>query len=52
MRSGRSGAASAASTSAPVVPVPGSTPLYTVKPGGIAGYLSALSNSASYVDLM
>ncbi|CED84317.1 patatin-domain-containing protein [Phaffia rhodozyma] len=31
--------------------VPGSTHLYTVKPGGIAGYLSALSNAASYVDL-
>ncbi|THG99862.1 hypothetical protein EW026_g2570 [Hermanssonia centrifuga] len=26
-------------------------PLFTVKPGGIAGYLSSLCNTASYVDI-
>lgn len=30
---------------------PRPTQLYTVKPGGVAGYLSALSNAPSYVDL-
>ncbi|KAI0304599.1 patatin-domain-containing protein [Russula brevipes] len=27
-------------------------PLFTVKPGGIAGYLASLSNAASYVDIV
>ncbi|TFY82853.1 hypothetical protein EWM64_g1159 [Hericium alpestre] len=30
----------------------GRTPLFTVKPGGIAGYLASLSNTASYVDIV
>lgn len=37
--------------SAAPVTEPRSTHLYTVKPGGVAGYLSALSNAPSYVDL-
>lgn len=32
-------------------PPPASTPLFTVKPGGIAGYLSSLSGFPSYVDI-
>lgn len=32
-------------------PPPTSTPLFTVKPGGIAGYLSSLSGFPSYVDI-
>ncbi|KAI0068052.1 patatin-domain-containing protein [Artomyces pyxidatus] len=30
----------------------GRRPLFTVKPGGIAGYLASLSNTASYVDIV
>ncbi|KAH9004144.1 patatin-domain-containing protein [Lactarius hatsudake] len=30
----------------------GQRPLFTVKPGGIAGYLASLSSAASYVDIV
>lgn len=43
----RDGTPTAASRSSEPRP----THLYTVKPGGVAGYLSALSNAPSYVDL-
>ncbi|KAI0274950.1 patatin-domain-containing protein [Gloeopeniophorella convolvens] len=33
-------------------PARGQRPLFTVKPGGIAGYLASLSNAASYVDIV
>ncbi|KAI0049281.1 patatin-domain-containing protein [Auriscalpium vulgare] len=33
-------------------PPKGRQPLFTVKPGGIAGYLASLSHTASYVDIV
>lgn len=38
-------------TSARDLPTAPTTPLFTVKPGGIAGYLSSLSSFPSYVDI-
>ncbi|KPV72156.1 uncharacterized protein RHOBADRAFT_39615 [Rhodotorula graminis WP1] len=47
------GPAPAASTVPPAPPPkPKSIPLFTVRPGGIAGYLSSLSGFPSYVDIV
>ncbi|KAN0124895.1 hypothetical protein V8E52_001447 [Russula decolorans] len=42
----------APSASRPDSSTKGQRPLFTVKPGGIAGYLASLSNAASYVDIV
>ncbi|GAA6007388.1 hypothetical protein JCM10207_006324 [Rhodosporidiobolus poonsookiae] len=43
---------SSAPPSQPQPPKPKSIPLFTVRPGGIAGYLSSLSGFPSYVDIV
>ncbi|KAI9454834.1 patatin-domain-containing protein [Russula earlei] len=43
---------SAPSVSRLDLPMKGQRPLFTIKPGGIAGYLASLSNAASYVDIV